>query len=247
MNEGPLNAAGRVTRLGVNVFDPIGALVPLNSPARSTTFVQFNQEQTLSALDTDFNSLEVELEKRHSNRWSGRVSYTLARSRDVGPALVDSNPRLEYGLSNFDNRHAFAASANVDIWKGLGAGFVFRAYSGYPINETTGTDSNGDGTNNDRPTKGVDDKTTPIRSDVDSRGVAIRNGLPGEKQVILDGRFQYVWRIQRYQIGAFLEVYNLTNQVNFGNPVGTRNSTQFLIPTVANDARTAQLGFRFIF
>jgi hypothetical protein len=245
INEGPLNAAGRVTRLGVDVFDPTGELVP--PAARSATFVQFNQEQTLPSLDTDFNSLEVELEKRHSNRWSGRVSYTLARSRDVGAIIVDSHPEYDYGLSNFDNRHAFAASANVDVWRGLGASFVFRAYSGYPINETTGADSNGDGTNNDRPTRGVNDQARPIVSAVDSRGVAIRNGIAGEKQVILDGRFQYLWRVQRYQIGAFLEVYNLTNQVNFGNPSGARNSTQFLIPTVANNPRTAQLGLRLIF
>jgi len=245
INEGPLNAAGRVTRLGVNVFDPNGVLLP--AAARNTTFVQFNQEQTLPSLDTDFNSLEVQLEKRLSSRWAGRVSYTLARARDVGAIIVDSDPRLDYGLSNFDNRHAFAASTNVDIWKGLGAGFVFRAYSGYPINEATGSDSNGDGTNNDRPTKGVNDLTLPIVSPVDARGVAIRNGISGEKQVILDGRFQYIWKVQRYQLGAFLEIYNLTNQVNLGNPTGARNSTQFLIPTVANDSRTAQLGLRVIF
>jgi hypothetical protein len=44
INEGPVNAAGRVTRLGVNVFDPAGAFVP--AAARNSTFVQFNQEQT---------------------------------------------------------------------------------------------------------------------------------------------------------------------------------------------------------
>ena len=36
---------------------------------------------------------------------------------------------------------------------------MFRTYSGYPINETVGTDVNGDGTNNDRPQKGVNDLT----------------------------------------------------------------------------------------
>jgi hypothetical protein len=249
INEGPVGANGRITRLGVNVFDPNGDLVPLsNTAARNTTFAQFNQEQTLPSLDTDFNSLEVGLDKRLSNRWSGRVSYTLARSRDVGVIIVDSNPRLDYGLSNFDNRHAFAASTNIDLGKGLGTGFVFRRYSGYPINETTGTDSNGDGTsNNDRPTKGVDDLTKPIVSAVDSRGVAIRNGIKGEPQLILDGRFQYIQKIHRYQAGIFLEVYNLTNHVNFGNPTSARNSTQFLVRTVANNPRTAQIGFRLIF
>ena len=254
INEGPINpATGRVTRLGVNVFDPTGALVPLsNTAARNATFVQFNQEETLPSLNTDFNSLELGLEKRYSSRWSGRVSYTLARCRDVTAPLAivatDTNPRLDYGRCDRDNRHAFATSANVDVWKGLGAGMVFRAYSGYPINETTGTDTNGDGTStNDRPTSGRDDATRPILSPLDSRGVAIRNGLNGERKVILDGRAQYVWRIQRYQVGLFLEIYNLTNHVNFGNPLGTRNSSNFLIPTVTDDPRTAQLGFRLIF
>ena len=65
--------------------------------------------------------------------------------------------------------------------------------------------------------------------------------------MILDGRVQYIWQLQRYQAGLFLEIYNLTNHVNFGDPTGARNSSQFLIPNVADDARTAQIGFRFIF
>jgi hypothetical protein len=255
INEGPLNAAGRITRLGVNVFDPGGALVPLsNTAARNTSFVQFNQNQTLPSLDTDFNSLEIGLDKRYSNRWSGRMSYTLAHCHDVGAIIVDSNPLLDYGRCARDNVHAFASSANVDIFKGLGAGFVFRAYSGYPINETTGVDTNGDGTTNDRPTKGVNDLATlpsgapgTIVSAVDSRGVAVRDGIDGQRKMILDGRIQYIWRIQRYQAGLFLEVYNLTNHVNFGDPTGARSSTQFLIPNVTDDPRTAQIGFRLTF
>jgi hypothetical protein len=250
INEGPTNpATGRITRLGVNVFDPNGELVPLDNPAaRNTNYVQFNQYQTLESLNADFNSLELGLEKRYSDRWSGRVSYTLARCRDVGNIIVDSDPRLDYGRCARDNRHAFATSANVDVWKGLGAGMVFRAYSGYPVNETTGSDTNGDGTNNDRPKQGVDDRTMPIRSEVDSRGVAVRNGLQGQKKVILDGRVQYIWRLQqRYQAGLFLEIYNLTNQVNFGDPTGSRSSSNFMIPVVADNPRTMQLGFRFIF
>ena len=250
INEGPLDATGRVTRRGVSAFDPSGTLVP--AAARNSTFVQFNQEQTKelgSALNSDFNSLEMELEKRFSNRWSGRVSYTYAVCNDVAAAIiVDSNPRLDYGRCDRDNTHAFASSANVDLGHGLGAGMVFRTYSGYPINETTGTDANGDGTsNNDRPTKGINDLTLPIVSPLDSRGVAIRNGIDGERKTILDGRFQYVHRVGRYQAGFFLEVYNLTNHVNFGNPTGARNSAQFLKTIVADNPRTAQLGFRLLF
>jgi len=256
INEGPVNpATNQVTRLGVDVFDPNGELVP--PEARSTTFRQFNQQQTRelgSALDSDFNSLELEFERRMANHWSGRVSYTFSRCYDVAAIIVDSDPRLDYGRCDRDNTHAFAASANVDLGHGFGTGFVFRRYSGYPINETTGTDVNGDGTTNDRPKVGLNDQATlpsgrpgTIVSEVDSRGVAVRNGIDGEPKAILDGRFQYVHRIGRYQAGLFLEIYNLTNHTNLGNPLGTRNSINFLVPTVADNPRTAQLGFRVTF
>ena len=248
LNEGPIDAAGRVTRRGVAVFDPSGALA--SGAARTATFAQFNQEQTRelgSALNSDFNSLEVELEKRMSNRWSGRVSYTYAKCHDVAAIVFDTDPRLDYGRCDRDNAHAFATSANVDLGHGLGAGMVFRTYSGYPINETTGVDSNGDGTSNDRPQKGVNDLTIPIRSALDSRGFAVRNGMIGQRKTILDGRFQYVFRSGRYQPGFFLEVYNLTNHSNFGNPTGARNSANFMKVIVVDNPRTAQLGFRLLF
>ena len=256
INEGPINpATGRITRLGVNVFDPDGELVP--PEARGATFVQFNQNQTRelgSALNSKFDSLELGLEKRMSNRWSGRVSYTLSHCYDVASIIVDSNPRLDYGRCDRDNIHAFATSAYVDIGKGFGGGIVFRAYSGYPINETVGTDVNGDGTNNDRPMKGVNDiaplpsgKPSTIVSAVDDRGVAVRNGIDGEKQVLLDGRFQYIARVSKYQAGLFLELYNLLNTANFGNPTGARNSVNFMKTIVAGQGRTAQLGIRVTF
>jgi hypothetical protein len=256
INEGPVDpVSGRVTRLGVNAFDPNGLLVP--AAARNSTFMQFNQEQTRelgSALDTDFNSLELELEKRMSNHWSGRVSYTFARCFDVGSIVVDSEPRLDYGRCDRDNTHAFAASTNLDLSHGFGMGFVFRTYSGYPINETVGTDVNGDGTTNDRPMTGVNDLITlpsglpgTIVSEVDSRGVAVRNGIDGEAKTLLDGRFQYVHRVGRYEAGLFLEIYNLTNHTNFGNPTGARNSRNFLKTIVADNPRTAQIGIRVTF
>ena len=252
INESPPGANGRITRVGVDVFDPNGELIP--PEARSTQFRRVLQYQSREELNTDYNALELALEKRMSQRWSGRVSYTLARARDVGAITYDTNLRADYGRTSFDNRHAFAASANANVWRGLGAGFVFRYYSGYPINETLGGDStsfpgaNGDGDNNDRPVQGVSDATRPILSPVDGNGRAIRNGIDGEKQILLDGRFHYIWRIQgRYEAGAFLEIYNLTDQVNYGNPTGARNNTNFMIRTVAGDPRTVQLGFRFTF
>jgi hypothetical protein len=251
INEGPPGPNGRITRVGVDGFDPTGELIP--PQARSTNFIRVLQYQSREDLNTDYNALELAVEKRLSHRWSGRVSYTLARARDVGSITYDTNPRGDYGRTSFDNRHALAMSGNVNVWRGLGAGFVFRYYSGYPINETIGSDSisfpgtNGDGDANDRPVQGLNDATRPILSPVDSTGRAIRNGIQGEDQMLLDARFHYLWRIQRYEAGFFLEIYNLTDRVNFGNPTGNRNSSNFMVRTVAGDPRTVQLGFRVSF
>jgi len=245
INEGAPTVDGRITRLGVNGFDPNGEIIP--PEARSTNFIRVLQYQSRSEFNTDYNALEMALEKRLSNRWSGRVSYTLARARDVGAIWYDTDLRADYGRTAFDNRHALAMAGNVDVWRGLGAGFVFRYYSGYPINETVGTDFNGDGDANDRPIQGINDLTRPILSPLDSNGRAIRNGIDGEKQVLLDARFQYLWRAQGYETGLFLEIYNLTDQVNYGNPTGNRNSANYLVRTLAGNPRTVQLGLRLTF
>jgi len=158
INEGPVGSNGRVTRLGVNGFDPNGTLI--SAVARGANFRKVLQYQTRSELDTDFDSLEVSLEKRYSDRWSSRMAYTLAQANDVGAGTRtdrysnDLDLREDYGRASFDNRHAFVASLNVNPIGGLNTGIIFRTYSGYPINETIGSDVNADRDNNDRPVAG---------------------------------------------------------------------------------------------
>jgi hypothetical protein len=235
-------------------FDPSGTLVPAGS--RDTRFQRFLQYQTLDAFDTDYDALELSIEKRFADRWGGRVSYTLAEAHDVGTTggvaakrvSNDFDPRSDYGRANFDNRHAFVASANADVWKGLGAGINLKYYSGNPINETVGRDVNRDNDNFDRPVAGIDDLVRPIVSELDATGRAIRNGIDGENQFTIDARFQYIWQVVgRNEIGFFWEIYNLTNEDNFGNPTGARTSANFLVPVAANTPRTMQLGFRYTF
>jgi hypothetical protein len=254
INVGPSGPDGRIMRPGVAGFDPSGEIVPVSNPtARAFNYRRVLRYFADERFNTDYKSLEVSLEKRQSNRWSGRLSYTLAKANDVGTITDNLNPRADYGRSNLDNRHALAASTNVDVWRGLGAGFVFRAYSGYPINETIGSDVNGDNAPNnpDRPVQGIHDRapfsTRPIASEIGADGRAIRNGIDGEKTVLLDARFQYLWRIQRYQAGLFWELYNVTNRNNFGNPTGARNSDEYLIPDEVGAARSMQIGFRLTF
>ena len=257
INEPRLLANGRIGRPGPSVFDPDGTLIP--AVARNSTFGRVLQYQTREDLNSDYNALEIGIDKRYSNRWSSRFAYTLARSRDVGSTAGgttisskrfsdDLNPRSDYGRSNFDNRHAVAFSMNANPWRGLGAGLVFRYYSGYPINETVGSDINSDRDNFDRPVQGVNDAGRAIVSPLDENGRAIRNGIDGEDQLLLDLRFQYLWTLPRSgQFGLFAEIYNATDRVNFGNPTGNRRSSNFLVPVSAGNPRTMQLGVRYTF
>ena len=258
INEPRLLADGRIGRPGASVCDPNGTLVPAS--ARGANFQRVLQYQTRSEFDSDYDALEMSLVRRLANRWSGRLAYTLSRARDGNAGVFgggnivekrvndDLNPRLDYGLANHDNRHAFTSGANWDAWRGLAAGFTFRYYSGNPVNELVGRDTNGDRDNTDRPVRGRDDATLPMAWDVDASGFAIRNGITGSNKVLLDVRLQYVYRAAGQQtMGFYWEVYNALDRVNFGNPVGGRRSAFFRETIEADLPRTMQLGVRYTF
>ncbi len=266
INEGPLNASGSVTRLGINVFDPTGTLIP--AAARGVNFRRVLQYQTLDAFDSDYHALELGVVKRLANRWSGRASYTLARSRDVnvqtgnafaiwGRRVNDDygvtsglNPRADYGLTNLDNRHAFTAGGNWDAWRGLGLGATFVYYTGNPVNELAGDDVNNDLDTFDRPVKGRHDATLPILSEVDANGYAIHNTMPGYSDFLalnLRVQYQVPMGAANRTLGVYWEVYNLTNRNNFGNPFNERTSSQFNELTSVGAPRTMQLGLRYEF
>ncbi|HKC58103.1 MAG TPA: TonB-dependent receptor, partial [Vicinamibacterales bacterium] len=253
INEPRLLANGTIGRPGPAVFDPNGTLIPAS--ARNAAFQRVLQYQSNPAFNFDSKALEVSLNRRMANRWSGRAAYTLSKARDVGTGVRgearvvnDLDPRTDYGLTDFDNRHAFTAGGNWDAWRGLSTGATFRFYSGNPVNETIGLDANGDRDNTDRPVKGIDDRTRPILSAVDASGMAVRNGIPGAHKTILDLRVSYVHTLRDQRTaGFFWEIYNALNHVNFNNVNGLRNASSFGQSIVADQARQMQLGVRYTF
>ena len=85
-------------------------------------------------------------------------------------------------------------------------------------------------------------------SKLDSTGTAIRNGIDGSDKMLLDLRFQYVHRIKGERTaGFFWEIYNALNRVNYANPIGARNSADFLRSITADEARSMQIGLRYTF
>ena len=249
-----LNEPVNRIRPGINTIDPTGQLIPLE--ARGTTFARVLQAQTSPLFDGDYQSLQVSLLKRMANRWSGRLAYTAQESHYVGlgnpdarRVWLDNDVRADYGRFASDRTHVLAASSTVNVWRAFNIAAVVSAISGAPINETIGADANGDLDTNDRPLRGVNDATLPIRSEVDSQGRAVINGLDGPGSFLVDMSFRYAVPLggRLESLDLFYDIFNVLNRENHVPPTGNRASSVFMVPTAAQFPRQMQFGVRVRF
>jgi carboxypeptidase family protein/TonB-dependent receptor-like protein len=256
-----LNEPVNRVRPGPAGFDPNGEIIP--PEARGTNYQRVLEMQSNEDFDGNYNSLQVALVKRMASRWSGRVSYTLQRSHYTGlgnpdsrRVWLDNDIRADYGLFASNRTHVLAATGTVNPWRTLNISAVVSAISGSPINETVGRDVNGDNDNTDRPIQGVDDLPNaagvalPIRSEIDSQGRAVINGLEGPGSFLIDMSLRYQIPLGsngRRGLDLFYDMFNVTNRVNYVNPTGNRASATFMVPTAAQFPRQMQMGARIRF
>ena len=143
-----------------------------------------------------------------------------------------------------------AASGTVNVWRSLNVATVVSAISGAPINETVGRDVNGDLDNNDRPIRGINDLAFPIRSEVDSQGRAVINGLEGPGSFLIDVSFRYhdpAWRRPRERRSVLRHLQRRSTARTSSPPTGNRASSTFMVPTAAQFPRQMQFGIRVRF
>ncbi len=226
------------------------------------TFVT-NVWQRANVGSYDYDALNVVLEKRDSNNWSGRVSYTLANSRgNTTGALtatdqfqtVDSlNLDLNQGPTDFDRRHnlVFSARGQMPHTRGMILSGALRMLSGlaFTLNDTS-SDPDRNGQLFDPLPAGTYSGNGPNAITVDNKGG--RNGAYGPGYLQLDTRVG--WRFKpssghaTYDLTA--DVINVTNRANFVSPTGDRRSTNFLLLTTlygGGQPRQAQIGVRMAF
>jgi hypothetical protein len=255
-----LNEPVNRVRPGIDTIDPTGSLIPLE--ARGTTFQRVLQVQTSPLFDGDYKSLQFSFLRRMANRWSGRLAYTVQKSHYVGSSntggaanpdarrvWLDNDPRADFGRFLGDRTHVLAASGTVNVWRALNVAAVVSAISGAPVNELVGRDVNGDNDTNDRPIRGIDDATLPIRSEVDSQGRAVINGLEGPGSFLIDMSFRYAIPLagRLESVDLFYDIFNLINRENLVAPTGNRASGNFMRSTAAQFARQMQFGVRVRF
>ena len=238
------------------------------STSRTSPIVRVSPEFASSVFtlvnggSTDYDALQLMLEKRFSNNWSARVSYTLADGRgnvsgdgtdgSSFQLLDDLRLDLNEGPTDFARRHNFVLSGSLLVPRtgGLNISAVARALSGLPFSITdSSTDPDQNGIFFDPlpggSYTGTGDDSIAIEND------GGRNGArgPGFFQLDLRAGYRIALPGQR-TVEAFVDVFNATNRANFANPSGDQRSTNFLLLTSLRDGavpRTLQFGARFAF
>jgi hypothetical protein len=210
----------------------------------------------------DYDALMFQLEKRYSNNYQFRASYTWSDSRgNTGGGFVplsnfqlldDMRLGLNEGPTDVDRTHNFVFSGAVVIPKTRGVTFstIVRYLSGtaFTIHDST-TDPDRNGILVDPLPAGTYSGSGSDAITVESAGG--RNGARGPSFFQADARLGYRIKLGGVRTAElFAESFNVTNRANFANPTGDRFSTNFLRLTALRAGgipRTFQFGARFGF
>ena len=246
-----------------------------------------NVYSVLSVMNTAYHSLQVTVERRLSQHFQVKAFYVYSKAlEDVqldnntvnGGAEDYRNLALDRGRSNNDRRHSAVGSviwslsyfghlnpvarAILNGWEISG---IVTLQSGLPFTITSGTDTNLDGNNNDRPmlignpyldpNRGRDQTTAmwfntaafgKPANGVDGNLARNLMDSPGSKNVDA-GIFRNFKIVERMTLQARGEFTNAFNLVNLGAPTATLSSTQFGQVRSASTMRQVQVGLRLTF
>jgi hypothetical protein len=179
---------------------------------------------------SDYDALNLQLEKRYANKWSGRISYSLSKSRgtatdqadrNTDQILTDMNLDFRHGPTPVDRRHILSIASRIEIPKtfGMTLATTTRYMSGSPFTiYNSNIDVNQNGQLDDPSPAGTYSGTGPnAMKDVKNAGG--RFGAYGPDYFQVDIRAGWRRRIQDRTLEVFVDVFNLTNRTNWDNPL----------------------------
>jgi len=225
---GTSNTISRVIEFGVPV-----SVMNLNSPS-STTMLEValaainnlrpdpgrgELEQLISAGNSFYRGMTVELRKRFDSRFTFRAGYTLSSLVDDGvvntsDAIVPGDFRAERARSLLDRRHRFVFSGMFDL-RVLQLSPIWRVASGAPFNISLGgVDRNLDDVSNDRPNYSGDlgFSVPPIGQ----TGNLPRNAGRGPRLFVFDLNVTREIRLtERWRLRPSVEFDNVLNKTVF--------------------------------
>ena len=190
-----------------------------------------------------YDGLNLQIEKRFSNNWGGRVAYTLGYARgnndgdpndelNVFQVVEERNLDLLWGPSTYTRQHLLTMAGQMEVpgTGGVTLSAVARYMSGRPFTiHNSNFDLNQNGVGLDPVAPGTYSGTGQNAITVDNDG-GLR-GAYGPDYFQLDLRVGYRYRTAGQTVDFFGEIFNATNRVNFNNPTGDMRSGSFLVPT----------------
>lgn len=172
---------------------------------------------------SEYNGLELTLQKAPRNRWEGLISYTLGRSKDEAAGVLSPlQRRFSFGPADFDQRHTFMATGTVTLPADVRVTSLVRAASGRPYSIV-----------NSLPT-------------IQAAFVDVNGNIVGRNEERLPGNWTMDLTIGREfgpagrRVRLFGQVINATNRVNV-IAVSTQRATAGA-PTNVDIPRQIQLG-----
>ncbi len=188
---------------------------------------------------SEYTALQIAFKKRYSNGWSVGIAYTLSKSMTnvasdwmgTEEQMSWNNPDKDWGPHQYDARHRLNLTGIFELPLGLRLSSIIRYHSAYPYNVTLGYDANKDGQILDY-----------------EEGINRFSGR-GKDFFTIDARILKDIRWEKLKFELFVDIFNLTNRVNFyaNSYIGNKMSGNFGEPTMAYDPRLIQLGFRIHF
>jgi hypothetical protein len=195
---------------------------------------------------SDFDGMNVSLEKRYSNRWAARVSYALgyARGNSEANQTNDNNYQLlgdpaldrNFGALDGDRRQNLVINGRFEIpgTRGLTVSAVSRYMTGVSMNLfSSAVDADRNGRLFDLLPAGHYCGAGVNGFCADSNGQ--RNGAKGPSFRQTDMKFAYRFRPHKdMSLDANVEMYNIFNAANFSNPTSDQRLSDFLTLTALN-------------
>jgi hypothetical protein len=259
-----IGTRGNTSRTGpIDFLDPFGILNQ-SLAGGEEPYVATVRLLTTKYGYSNYDALNLSVEKRWARNWSIRGAYALSYSRGVTASQTDT-PQLQvgtdlhlddyYGPASVDRRHSAVISGRVEIPKtrGVTLSGVVRMLSGNPFTiQDTNIDADQNGILFDPLPAGTYSGTSPDSlQNVKYKGG--RNGALGPGFMQIDMRAGYRARLGSHRtLDTFVEVFNVTDHANFTNPSGDRrNAADFLrlngLVATSGLPRQAQLGLRLGF
>ncbi len=179
------------------------------------------------------NALEVGFRGRPVRYFTGQARYSLGKTytNTSGITYFPANsyaPNADWGRSDNDQRHKFDLLGTFEAGKWFSFGTALSAWSGKPVNITTGSDDYNDGLSNARPA-----------------GVP-RNALHGPGYLDLDINLAHEFPLTKDRrkgpsASLSLNSFNVLNHPNYVTYVGVVGSPFFAHAVAAQSPRKMQL------